>query len=155
MGCVAASTWSGLAEHHPRVVLDAWVVMPDHLHGIVALMGGQTPALPVGVVAWRARPVSAGNPESMPRQTGPTPRSLGAFVGAFKSATTKRIKLLRATPGAPVWQRGFHERIIGDTTTLTNLRRYIANNPLRWSNAEPLHPSHFTRNRGLVIPDGY
>jgi hypothetical protein len=57
---------------------------------------------------------------------------LGAIVGALKSAVTKRINDIRDTPGAPVWQRNYHERIIRTERELYNIRRYIENNPANW-----------------------
>lgn len=61
------------------------------------------------------------------------PGSLGAIVRAFKSAVTQRINAARGTPGAPVWQRNYYERIVRDETALANIRAYILANPLRWT----------------------
>jgi len=60
------------------------------------------------------------------------PGSLGAIVRAFKSAVTQRINARRGTPGAPVWQRNYYEHIIRSERALDAIRRYIAENPLRW-----------------------
>ena len=60
------------------------------------------------------------------------PRSLGSFIAGFKSAVTKRINQHRGTPGAPVWQRNYYEYIIRDDRALNAIRRYIAENPMRW-----------------------
>jgi REP element-mobilizing transposase RayT len=59
------------------------------------------------------------------------PRSLGAVVRSFKSATTKRINEHRSTLGA-VWQRNYYEHIIRNEESLQCIRRYIQTNPLRW-----------------------
>jgi hypothetical protein len=59
-------------------------------------------------------------------------RSLGAFVAGFKSAATARINRHRETPGAPVWQGRFYERIIRDAREWHNVRRYIHQNQARW-----------------------
>jgi hypothetical protein len=63
----------------------------------------------------------------------PLPCSLSAIVGAFKSASTRLINLERNTPGAPVWQRGFHEHVVRDEFDLSNAQEYIVNNPLKWN----------------------
>jgi putative transposase len=53
-------------------------------------------------------------------------------VGAFKSIVTKRINQIRDTPGAPVWQRNYYERIVRDERGLNAVRKYIQNNPVNW-----------------------
>ena len=58
--------------------------------------------------------------------------SLGAIVRSFKSATTKRINLLRETPGAVLWQRNYHEHIIRDQADENRIRGYIVANPQLW-----------------------
>ena len=58
---------------------------------------------------------------------------IGALVAGFKSAATTRINQLRGTPGAPVWQRNYYERVIRDEEALRRIRAYIARNPARWS----------------------
>lgn len=60
------------------------------------------------------------------------PGSLGVIVRSFKSAVTKRINELRRTPGAPVWQRNYYERIIRNDRELSRIRQYIADNPMKW-----------------------
>jgi REP element-mobilizing transposase RayT len=67
-----------------------------------------------------------------PLHAGPKPRSIGAIVGAFKSAATKRINELRDNAGCSVWQRNYYEHVIRNEEDLANIRRYIAENPLKW-----------------------
>jgi REP element-mobilizing transposase RayT len=57
---------------------------------------------------------------------------LGRLIGAFKTVSTKRINLLRNTPGNPLWQRNYYERVIRDDNELLRAREYIASNPLKW-----------------------
>jgi hypothetical protein len=63
---------------------------------------------------------------------GPEPNSLGAAVRSLKSASTRAINRARKTPSLPVWQRGYHERIIRSERELTAVRQYILDNPKRW-----------------------
>jgi putative transposase len=95
------SCWDEIPSHFP-VDLDAFVVMPNHVHGIVLLLG-----------AGHARP-------------------LPIVIGSFKSAAARLVNRLRATPGKPVWQRGYHERIIRDERELEALREYVLDNPASW-----------------------
>src|SRR5437870_1786489 len=70
------------------------------------------------------------------RQFGrPQSRSLSTVVGAFKSAVTRRIGLLRGNETL-VWQKRFHEHIIGSERDLEAHREYILNNPLKWADDE-------------------
>ena len=70
------------------------------------------------------------------------PRSLGSFVAGYKSAATKRINVLRRTPGLSVWQRNYYEHVIRNDRDLAHIREYIAANPARWAEDEnyPAHP---------------
>ena len=57
---------------------------------------------------------------------------MGAAVGSFKSAATKRINIIRGTPGGRVWQRDFRDRVIRTDRELTTARHYIVYNALKW-----------------------
>jgi len=130
-GDLVASALSSITERIPTVSLDTWVVMPDHIHGIV-MLAGRPSSHRVELAAWRVKhPRPTVRPRYRP--AGPPARSLGAIIGSFKSATTKQVNALRGTPGLPVWQRGYHEHIIGDEEALSKIRQYIADNPLRWA----------------------
>jgi putative transposase len=74
----------------------------------------------------------------------PTPRKpLGRLVGAFKTASTGRVNELATTPGAQLWQRNYHERVIRNNLAMDALRRYVANNPVLWF---PESAERFTSN---------
>lgn len=117
-GQVVQSVWDGLPRRFSGVELDAFVVMPNHVHGIAIITdiadrrtgGGETPPLPMG--------------------TKPT---LGRVVAYFKYQSAKRINDLRSSPGTPVWQRNYYEHIIRDDHELDRAREYIADNPRRWA----------------------
>jgi len=115
LGRIVAASWLDLPRHHKNVLLDDWVVMPDHVHGIIALVAE-------GVI----RAVEAiGRP-------GPPQGSVGSIIGSFKASATRRINATPSTRGVPLWQRGYYERIIRDSDALERVRRYIRNNPRRW-----------------------
>jgi REP element-mobilizing transposase RayT len=71
-----------------------------------------------------------------------TPGSLGAIIRSFKSAATKHINALRNTPGVPVWQRNYFERVIRDDREMDAVRRYIVDNPAKW-NEDENHPARW------------
>ena len=64
--------------------------------------------------------------------TGLVSNSLGAIVDQFKSQAVKKINRIRPTPGAPVWQRGFYDRIVRGNEELEQIREYIIGNPASW-----------------------
>ncbi|NDV94353.1 hypothetical protein D0T84_05395 [Dysgonomonas sp. 521] len=74
--------------------------------------------------------ISTGDRQVAP--TGPKSNSVGAIIGGYKSMVTARINCLRNLPGAPVWQRSFHDHIIRNQTAFDNITDYIINNPTRW-----------------------
>ncbi len=143
-GQIADATWRWLGEQYPYVVIDAYVVMPNHLHGILWIVDEP------GDVGGRGRsrtaptaPAAVLNPTDMgqPPPTDPEPVSdavfskrkpLGRLIGAFKTVSTKQINLLRNTPGAVFWQHNYYEHIVRGERKLEIIRRYILNNPARW-----------------------
>jgi REP-associated tyrosine transposase len=114
-GQTVQDEWEKSAGIRNEIELDAFVVMPNHVHGIIV----------IAEVLERATSRS-------PLHSGPTKRSLSAFVGGFKSAVTKRIGELRGQPGTPVWQRNHFEHVIRNEKSLQGIRQYIVDNPARW-----------------------
>jgi hypothetical protein len=66
------------------------------------------------------------------RFSKPPAGALSAVLGSFKSASTRGINRLRGIPGAPIWQRNYHEHVIRNETDLDAIRQYSVDNPLRW-----------------------
>ena len=84
--------------------------------------------------------IGATHASPLQRPAGPPKRSIGAIVGSYKSAVSKRINVLRGTPGAAVWQRNYYEHIIRNEAALNRIRQYIADNPARWAE-DPENPA--------------
>lgn len=118
--------WNAIPEHFHDVGIDAFVVMPNHIHGIVWIL--PTEEGPPGVVAQHAAP-----PQPAGWRSTVKPGSIGAIVRSFKSASTKRLNELRSTPGAAVWQPNYYERVIRNDDELNRIREYIQLNPLKWN----------------------
>jgi REP element-mobilizing transposase RayT len=115
LGKIVATEWLRTAEIRPNVAVDEFVVMPNHLHGLLELE-----AFRRGVLHTPSEKFHS------PAQT------LGAIVRGFKSATTKRINEVCQAPGAVVWQRNYFEHVVRNDSELQKIREYIANNPLQW-----------------------
>ncbi len=112
--------WFQSAQIRQEIQLnpDEFVVMPNHIHGVVWIVGD-------------GASVGAHGRAPLPMQR--MPRSLASFIAGFKSAVTKRINERRGTPGLPVWQRNYYEHIVRDDDELRRIREYITNNPLQWA----------------------
>ena len=154
-------TWRELAEDVWRSIvsvgddpLDQFVVMPNHVHGIIWLpgptaVGAQQPGVPS--TSRGSDPNSqafAGVAVAAPLQRPDAVRrveqgSLAAIVRSFKAATAKRINNLRKAPGAPVWQRNYYERVIRDDGELEAVREYILDNPRKWAE-DPNNPANLS-----------
>ncbi len=112
VGIFVADSWEWLAEQYDHVSMDAYEVMPNHLHGIIVIADG----------------CRGGS------RTAPTDqrKPIGRLIGAFKTVSTKRINELRHAPGTKLWQRNYWEHIIRDESELNRIREYIQNNPAQW-----------------------
>ncbi|MBI1817409.1 MAG: transposase [Deltaproteobacteria bacterium] len=125
-GAAVTQTWLGLPGRFPAVVHDAFVVMPNHVHGVLVLR-------PTDVAPDSAAPGAASSaPTSSDLAPPHRPPTLGAVVRAFKSISAIRVNQLLARSGA-VWQRGFYDHVVRDEPSLLRIKEYIATNPLRWS----------------------
>jgi REP element-mobilizing transposase RayT len=123
MGQVVLDCWNTLPDHHQHIATDAFVIMPNHVHGILII--GDVPG------------TGAAGRAPTPRAFGPGDHgSLSTIVRSFKSASARQINLLRGTPGAPVWQRNYYEHVVRNEEDLLAIQQYILDNPARWAEDE-------------------
>lgn len=119
-GQIARNCCEELPLHFDHAQVDTCLVMPNHLHAIVVLL--------------QQSPESASQVAQRHEQFGrPVRGSLSTMIRSLKSAVSKAINELRCTPGESVWQRGYYEHVIRDERELNEYRRYVLENPLRWS----------------------
>lgn len=125
LGKAAIIEWEKSVTLRQELSFDSWVLMPNHVHGIVAITNfpEQDIVANYGGFAWRQ------------------PRSLSTFVSGFKGATTRHIHRLRNSPGETVWQRNYYEHVIRNEASLERIREYVADNPRRWTE-DQLHPKN-------------
>ena len=128
-GMVVADEWQKSSVIRQEIELDAWVVMPNHFHGIVIINN------PVGANGRSPLLQRDGSPPRM------KPKSLSTLMAGFKSITTKKINILRDAPETKLWQRNYYEHIIRNQDAMDKIRRYIVNNPISWS-IDQLHPNN-------------
>jgi REP element-mobilizing transposase RayT len=106
-GTVVCNEWINISHIRSELSIDEWVIMPNHLHGIVWI---QRDAWTAGIIPGRpllARRVLQGG-------------SMGSLIAGFKSAVTSKVNALRYTPDVPVWQRNYYDHIIRNTVSLHN-----------------------------------
>ncbi|HUV87786.1 MAG TPA: transposase [bacterium] len=124
-GRIVFEEWRRSAAVREEIGLDAFVVMPNHVHGIVVI---KHDIYGNDVGATGQSPLQ--RPNYRPR--GPARFSLASYIVGYKGAVTRRINAQRKTPGAPVWQRNYYERVLRNDDELNRARFYIQENPARW-----------------------
>ena len=124
IGEVVEAGWRTIPEFSPHVRLDSFVVMPNHVHGLLVLEDNP-----------RAKhsPEANASPLHRFRPKGTQGGSISAIVQTFKATTTRRVRSLPGLMGLRLWQRGFYDHVIRDDEELNRIRRYIEENPLRWA----------------------
>ena len=134
-GRMVQTVWDEIPENYHGIETDEFVVMPNHIHGIVIIVGAAPcgrPDAPCG------RPVGPGQPrkDGQPRGVAST-LSLPDVVHRFKTMTTKRYTDGVKKHGWPpypgkLWQRNYYEHIIRNENELNRIREYIIINPMKW-----------------------
>lgn len=116
VGHAVRNVWKGLECHYSHCRLDEHVIMPDHIHGIIEIVGAGSPG-----------------PNEKGGETPPLRNySLSDMMGYFKYQSTKQINVLLNCPGKTLWQRSFYDHIIRNEQDLKSTREYIVNNPIKW-----------------------
>ncbi len=133
-GRAADVCWRAIPDHFPHAALDEWIIMPDHVHGIIVIRcdGHPAPA--------RHSPPQSGSPI---RPTG-TSRTIGSIVRGFKIGVTNSLG------GESPWQRNYYDIIVRDQRALNNIRAYIRNNPANWNVHRYGKPRFFAGNRASL-----
>lgn len=133
-GRIARTEWVKTAEIRPNVQLHPheFVVMPNHIHGILWLVGDDVGATHRVAPTGESRATGSDVAIRRVAPTGAITGSLGAILAQYKSIVTKRIRSACGVPARRVWQRGYYEHIIRDDRSLDRIREYIVNNPLQW-----------------------
>ena len=128
-GIMAQKMWETLPRRFPGIDLDAFVIMPNHIHGVIVINE------PVGASLVSAQDNCMATGERATTRVAPT---LGDVMGAYKSLTTVEYARGVTTCGwqsfdRHLWQRNYYERVIRDGCELDRAREYIANNPMQWA----------------------
>ncbi len=128
-GSIVEKIWKEIPDHFTNVTLDDFIVMPNHIHGILLL--DEPPDC-------RGTACRAPTVEKFGK---PTKGSLPTIIRSFKSASTHLINRLDKRKGISIWQRNYYEHIIRNEDSLNRIRRYIQENPIKWS----IEPENLSR----------
>ncbi len=129
-GEIVREEWLRTEQIRPEIKMDEFVVMPNHMHGIIMICN-HIPNVSVG--AYRCTPQDRAHIHAPLRRK---PKTLGSIIAGFKSVVTHRINSFRENSNSPFWQRNYYEHVIRDEEDLNRIRQYIIDNPLRWDEDE-------------------
>ena len=131
-GDIVAEKWQWLATQYKYVLLDEYIVMPDHFHGIIAISTSRRDMSRLVLERCNAEGENLNNSSDKSRhvRTIVQMKALSQLIGAFKTVSSKKIHLEGEVEF--VWHRSFHDRIIRNEKELQAIRQYIHNNPANW-----------------------
>ena len=151
LGEIIRREWFKTAEIRKEILLDSFIIMPDHFHGIIHIRNvgahGYAPRpvddhaprpvydhAPQPTNNYAPRPVDCILPRSVDDHApiSRKPKSLSTWVAGFKWGTTRIINGLRRSPGMKIWQRNYYERVLRNEGELNAVREYIKMNPTNW-----------------------
>jgi putative transposase len=116
VGFAVKDVWNILPKYYPYSKLDGYIIMPNHVHGIIQITEDYQFPGRGGLI----------NPPLQPRH------DLSEIIRGFKTWSSRYVHRLKNTYGMRFWQRSFYDHIIRDEDDLYNIRQYIRQNPLKW-----------------------
>jgi REP element-mobilizing transposase RayT len=133
IGRIAEQCWIDIPLHFENSALDTYIIMPNHIHGIIQLMD----------TIHTCRDVAMQRPYEYYSKISPKPKSLSTIVRSYRSAVTKSINKLHPEINFH-WQSRFYDHIIRKNIDLNNIRKYIHNNIFEWdNNNENIHKKNY------------
>lgn len=114
-GKIADQCWKEIAIHYENVIIDEFIIMPNHIHGIIIINNERVQDI---------------EPPRRNQFQHIIPGSIGSIIRGFKIGVTKWFR--NNTDIHQIWQKGFYEHIIRNDDELNNIRKYIQDNPHKW-----------------------
>lgn len=122
-GEIVSECWQALAHYFGNIELDTFVVMPNHLHGLI-LINNDSKSLG----------------QRQPSSSGTARNSLSAIIQNFKSVSTRKVNQKRAALGWHLWQRNYYEHVVRDEADMKRIQKYMSENALKWD-LDQLNPN--------------
>jgi len=135
-GQIVKNAWLQIPQHFENIKLDQFIIMPNHVHGII--ING---------------PVGTGHALSSNNNKNTKNNNLSTIVGSFKSAATRQINQLNNNQFK--WQRSFYDHRIRTEESLKNIREYIINNPKTWDTDENNIINYSIEDKACLVPTGH
>jgi REP element-mobilizing transposase RayT len=130
LGEIAQQCWLEIPQHFPHAMLHEYVIMPNHIHGIIELAQvGAKNFSPPSISSPSISSESCDNDNLRAKNFSPLPhgtsRTIGSIIRGFKIGITKQL-------GFSIWQRNYYEHIIRNEQSHQNISNYIVHNPEKW-----------------------
>ena len=144
IGNIAYNCWNEIPKHFPFVELGEFVIMPNHVHGIViinktvdgaALVGGAAQVETQNIASLRTpqtpqtQRIRQTTPQQPINKFGPQSQNLASIVRGYKAGVTKTARIINPDF---CWQPRYHDHIIRDNNEYSRIAEYIVNNPVNW-----------------------
>ena len=147
-GEIVERLWFEIPDHFENIFLDQFVVMPNHIHGIIIIFDEEVQNAGVKNVGVQyIEPLHAPLQKSSQNRTHQfqkiIPGSLGSIIRSYKSSVTRWCK--KNGHGYFQWLRNYYEHIIRSEKELTKIRQYIIDNPLKWE-FDQENPKNWSNN---------
>jgi REP element-mobilizing transposase RayT len=132
-GKIAQQQWLSIPNRFDDICLDEFIVMPNHMHGIIKIVGAPLAgALSNNVAPGNKRAPARGAPTM-----GGATVAIGVIIGAYKSLCVHQcLQYIKQNNKnlilGKLWQRNYYEHIIRNEISLNKIREYIINNPIQW-----------------------
>lgn len=131
-GTIVKKCWDDLGNHYENLQLGEFVIMPNHVHGIMIIDNDIPIETGYKQKETGYKPVSTKTKKKMMIKK----HGISEFVRAFKTFSSRRINKLRNAQSVPVWQTRYYDHIIQNEKELSEICDYINNNPLKWEEDE-------------------
>ncbi|MDA3812907.1 MAG: transposase [Candidatus Cloacimonetes bacterium] len=144
-GKIIQDCWYQIPENYENVKLDDLVIMPNHIHGIIWIVGAihessttnkKSEESPKDNLSFNNVQQNNGVIRELPLRIERRKMLLTKIIGRFKMNSSKLINDIRNSKGSHVWQRSYYDHIIRNEEDLNNTKQYIQNNPLNWDKDE-------------------
>jgi putative transposase len=137
IGSIALKLWSEIPQHFPNITLDEYILMPNHIHGIIIINRHyENPVVGSLHATTLPLPDQSNIKNKTMSSISPKSGSLSVIIRSYKSSVTKYAHKIDIDFS---WQSGFYDNIICTTGQLSRIRKYILNNPKNWDNKEAYH----------------
>jgi REP element-mobilizing transposase RayT len=120
IGEIAYNEWLKTSDLRPNIIIDSFIIMPNHIHGIIKIYHKSN------LLLYQKPPISDSFKFTLPKSE----QTLGSIIRGFKASVTKKARDIGFLE--PLWQRGFYDHIIRDENSYLKIIEYINNNPKNW-----------------------